>query len=67
MQKSLQRELVVDRSNCIGCAMCVAMAPEVFEMEKGRAKVRDQTGTCESMIESIINSCPQQAITWKEK
>ncbi len=65
------RTLVIDENACIGCGTCAVLSPKVFKMnEAGKAEVRqladDQNADTEENIQNSINSCPVQAIAWKE-
>lgn len=53
----------VDRELCIGAASCVALAPEIFELDsEGIAIITDPDGsTVEAMMEAA-KSCPTNAI-----
>jgi ferredoxin len=58
----------VDRSKCEGHAVCVGIAPEVFELDsEGKAYVKNPEGADEQSIEDAINGCPVQAISWVEE
>ncbi len=62
------RKLVVDKNKCIGSQTCVAIAPEVFEIEDdGKSHVKNQKGADEATIEEAIKACPVQAISWVEE
>lgn len=58
---------VVDQDECSGAAVCVAIAPEVFELnDEGKAEVVDPEGADEETIQQAIDGCPVDAISWKE-
>jgi len=63
------KKLVVDPNLCIGCGSCVALAPKTFSLDEnsGKAKVINPAGDTPEVIQSAIDSCPVQAITWKEE
>jgi ferredoxin len=62
------KKLVVDKEKCIGSQACIAIVPEVFELdENGKSKVKDQKGADESKIEDAISACPVRAISWVEE
>jgi ferredoxin len=44
----MNKKIIVDKEKCIGCGTCIALAPEIFEM--------DDAGKL------AIDSCPTQAI-----
>ncbi len=62
------KKLVVDKEKCIGSQACIAIAPEVFELdENGKSQIKDQKGANEPTIEDAINACPAGAISWVEE
>lgn len=62
------KEPVVDREVCNGSAVCVALAPNVFELDdEGISIVKDPKGADEETIQRAIDGCPVDAITRKEK
>jgi ferredoxin len=64
---SLKKPLV-DRNICEGYAVCVGIAPEVFEIDKeNKSVVKNPQGTDEQTIQDAINGCPVQAISWAKK
>lgn len=56
---------IVDENLCIGCGICEAICPDVFELEDGIAKVKvtpvseANAGDCREAAES----CPVEAIS----
>ena len=59
-------EPVVDENVCVGAAACVAIAPDVFELnDEGIAEVVDPEGADEETIQQAIDGCPEDAISWK--
>jgi ferredoxin len=54
----------VNREKCIGCGMCQALCPEVFELEDGKAKVKNNVDVkkYKDCIKEAKESCPMQAI-----
>lgn len=61
------KTLVIDKNICIGCGTCAAISPKVFKMsDDGKAEVADQKADTEENIQNSIDSCPVQAIAWKE-
>lgn len=61
------KEPVVDKEACQGHAVCVGIAPEVFELDDdGLSTVKDPEGADESTIQQAIDGCPVNAISWKE-
>lgn len=58
---------VIDYDTCVGCASCVELCPEVFELrndEKAWVIGPDKCGTCN--CQEAIDICPVQAISWSE-
>lgn len=59
---------VVDKGVCQGHAVCVGIAPEVFELDaQGKSEVKDPEGADETTIQQAIDGCPVDAISWEEK
>lgn len=58
----------VDLDKCIGCSLCPSVAAKTFKMtdDSSKAVVLDVVGDDEATIETAINSCPTQAISWEE-
>jgi len=53
----------VDRDLCIGSAMCVATAPDVFELDdEGLSQVVDQEAGDEESLRQAAEGCPVQAV-----
>lgn len=53
----------VDRDLCIGSAMCVAAAPDVFELDdEGLSRVVDQEAGDEESLRQAAEGCPVQAV-----
>ena len=56
-------KIYVDRDLCIGAASCVAIAPEVFELDgENKAIVRNPKGADDETILLAAQSCPTKAI-----
>jgi ferredoxin len=55
-------EVRTDR--CIGAAVCVGIAPEVFELdrEENKARVIDPYAGSRAQLEYAAENCPAQAI-----
>ena len=57
----------VDQSICEGHGVCVGIAPEVFELDNnGKSYVKNPKGTSMDTIQTAIDACPVQAISWIE-
>jgi len=55
----------VDKEKCIGCGACVNLCSDVFELEEGKAKVKQQE-TDKECAKEAADSCPVQAISVEE-
>jgi ferredoxin len=56
--------IVVDRTKCTGEAICVGIAPEVFDLDDEQiAIVINPDGTDRDTIMEAAQSCPQDAIS----
>ncbi len=58
----------VNKEKCIGCGSCVAIAPEIFELnEEGKSVVKKQPSKEEeSKVKEAIELCPTKAIEIEE-
>ncbi|MFZ5366120.1 MAG: ferredoxin [Patescibacteria group bacterium] len=53
----------VDKDVCIGCGLCVTIAPKTFRLRKdGKAEVINPPGDEEEKIKEAVDSCPVGAI-----
>ncbi len=55
----------VDKEKCIGCSLCSALVPDVFELEedgKAKAKVEKVPENLEKLVEQAKDMCPVFAI-----
>ena len=59
-----QKGTYVDETTCIGCKHCAHTAPNTFyiEPDHGRARVFNQDGDSEDLIEEAIDTCPVNCI-----
>lgn len=59
-----QKGTYVDETTCIGCKHCAHTAPNTFYIEEnhGRARVFNQNGDDEDLIEEAIDTCPVNCI-----
>lgn len=56
----------VDKDTCIGCGLCPAICPEIFEMEDDGKAVASKSEVPENLILSAKEAedqCPVTAIT----
>jgi ferredoxin len=51
----------VDKDKCIGCGLCESIAPKVFEIKDGKARVKKDI--LDSKTKDAIDSCPVEAIS----
>lgn len=58
----------VDRSKCISCGTCVALAPNTFELDKDLISIvkEDSEDDLETVKQAVL-SCPSQALTIETK
>ncbi|MGH7619679.1 MAG: patatin-like phospholipase family protein [Gemmatimonadaceae bacterium] len=57
-------ELNVDQAKCIGCGLCVALAPSLMGMgPDGKAYMRTRTADWSPADGEFVNVCPTSAIT----
>ena len=58
----------VEKDSCIGCGVCEACCPDVFEMQSdGKAEaVADTTDENKDAVQEAIDSCPASAIREEE-
>lgn len=61
-----QKGVFVDENICIGCKNCTHVATNTFyiEPEYGRARVFNQDGDLEELIEEAMDTCPVNCIHW---
>ncbi|MEM1171239.1 MAG: ferredoxin [Cyanobacteria bacterium P01_H01_bin.35] len=61
-----QKGVYVDEITCIGCRHCAHVARNTFyiEPDHGRARVFEQDGDSEELIQEAIDTCPVNCIHW---
>ncbi len=61
-----QKGAYVDETTCIGCKHCAHTATNTFYIEPdyGRARVFNQNGDTEELIEEAMDTCPVNCIHW---
>lgn len=60
--------VTVDKNKCIGCGLCVSIAPEVFEIkDDGISYVKNPNADKKfaKKVKEAADSCPVQAIKIK--
>lgn len=65
----MSRIVYVDEDECIGCASCEEVCPEVFRLneETEKAEIILPEGGPEDLIEAeAMETCPVECIHWKE-
>jgi len=56
-------KIFIDRDLCIGAASCIAIAPDVFELDdENKAVVKNPKGADDETIMLAAQSCPTRAI-----
>lgn len=57
----------VDQDTCIGCSLCTQLSPSTFSMQDdGKAAADGPHEDSVDAIQSSIDSCPVQCISWKD-
>jgi len=57
----------VDQESCISCGLCISTCPDVFRFDNsGKSECYDAAGASEEDIQSAIDACPVQCISWVE-
>lgn len=61
-----QQGVYVDELTCIGCKHCAHVARNTFyiEPDRGRARVVNQDGDSEEIIQEAMDTCPVNCIHW---
>lgn len=63
IEKKKIGKIFIDRDLCIGAASCIAIAPDVFELDdENKAVVKDPKGADDETILLAAQSCPTRAI-----
>jgi len=64
-------KIVVDRDLCIGAATCIALAPELFELDdENKAVLQDgwrEKGMSDEQLMEAAQSCPVDAVLLYDK
>ena len=53
--------VTVNKKKCIGCGLCASICSEVFEMQDGKAEVKEQKDI--ECVNQAITDCPAKAIS----
>ncbi|MFP4697850.1 MAG: ferredoxin [Eubacteriales bacterium] len=61
-------ELSINEVYCIGCGLCTKITPEVFYMEKDKAKLKEVENRMKynELIMRSASKCPTNAIIWNK-
>ena len=62
-------KVTVDKAKCIGCGLCTAVAPEIFELGadgKSTVKKQPENEAEEAKVKNAAESCPTNAIVVEE-
>ncbi len=59
-------KVVVDKTKCIGCGTCVAIAPQSFKLEGATVVALEPLGDSEEQVKEAVDSCPVDALTVEE-
>lgn len=62
----MAKKVHIDKDACIGCGLCTAMVPEVFDWDdEGKAKVivADVPENAVEAVAGAVGDCPVQAIS----
>lgn len=52
---------------CIGCSACVAIAPDVFELnDEWKSVVIERESYNKDEVNDAISACPVDAISWEK-
>ena len=58
------KKIIVDEQKCIGCGLCVSIAPKTFKMNDNyKSVVEADPADKEDVIDEAIASCPVAAIS----
>ena len=64
----MARKLYVDEEECIGCALCSEIAPEVFRLnEEGISQVVASSEELQDSMQEAIDECPVECIHWEDE
>jgi len=56
-------EIKINKDKCLGCGTCMALMPEVFEIDaEGKSTVKASEGLDQEQILMTAKSCPTGAI-----
>ncbi|MBV5323642.1 ferredoxin [bacterium] len=62
----MAKKPVVDQEVCISCGLCISICPNVFRFNNsGRSECFNPEGASEAEIQTALDGCPVQAISWE--
>jgi len=63
----MTKQVKVDKTKCIGCGTCAALAPKSFKIgDDGKAEAINPAGDDEETVQRAVDGCPVSAIEWQE-
>jgi ferredoxin len=67
-ETNMSKTVYIDEEECIGCASCVEICPEVFQMQEGqeKAEVIKPEGGPGDLIQEAMDTCPVSCIHWED-
>lgn len=61
-------KVIVNKDACIGCGMCVSIAPDNFQFDdNGLSEVINDSSSSNEDVITAIESCPTRAISIQEE
>ena len=65
LKENTMNHIIINQEKCIGCGLCVSMAPEVFRLnEQGLSEAYAETPEDElDAVVEAVDSCPVKAIS----
>jgi len=65
--KRMKKKKLFIEPGCIGCGLCAALAPEIFEVHNvSKVKENADIDAHEEEIKKAVRSCPVQVIKFEE-
>lgn len=65
--EALQVGIVINKDACMGCTLCTKKAPDLFEMDGKKAKVKTYDKIDMEILQSAIDNCPVKAIGYNKE
>ena len=60
----MAKNVKVDAELCIGCGLCVSLAPDCFKLnDSGKSEVIGENCADEAKCQEAVDSCPVRAIS----